>query len=60
MKNIIIFKTPSLVTFFMHFRYTEEFNKACSNTCFYLQLGLACIFISGLFQIAMVIMTHVN
>jgi len=44
----------------MHFRYSELFNKLWSTRMLYLQFCLAWFFIAGLFQTAMVIMTHVN
>jgi len=44
----------------MHFRYTEVFNELWSSSFFYLQFSLAWLFIAGLFQTAMVIITHVN
>jgi len=44
----------------MHFRYTEELNKAYSNASFYANFVLAWMFTAGLFLIAMVIMSHVN
>jgi len=44
----------------MHFRYTEELSKAFSNASFYANFVLAWLFIGGLFQITMVIMSHVN
>jgi len=44
----------------MHFRYTEEFNQLWSSRLFYFQLGLAWCFIAGLFQTAMVIITHIK
>jgi len=60
MKNIIIFMIPiiSHCFFFMHCRSAEECDKIWSNTLFYLQFCLACMFTAGLFQIAMVIMTY--
>jgi hypothetical protein len=44
----------------MHFRYTEEVNRIWSHRLIYLQFCLAWMFTAGLFQAAMVIMTHVN
>jgi len=62
MKNIIIFIIPiiSHCFFFMHCRYIAEVNKVWSSRLFFLQFVLAWLFIGGLFQTAMVIMTHVN
>jgi hypothetical protein len=43
---------------FIHFSFTEDFNKACSTILLFVELSLAWLIISGLFQTAMVIMTH--
>lgn len=50
----------SYSSFFMNFRYTEEFNQVLSSRFFFIQFVLAWMFIGGLFQAAMVIMTNVN
>jgi len=44
----------------MYFRYSELFNKLWSSSFLYLQFCLAWFLTAGLFQTAMVIMTHVN
>jgi len=46
--------------FFMHFSYTEEVNQLWSTRLFCYQCCLALMFIGGLFQTAMVIMTRIN
>jgi hypothetical protein len=53
---IIIISYP----FFMRFRYTEEFNQIWGSRLLSMQFMLAWMFIAGLFQAAMVIVTHVN
>jgi hypothetical protein len=45
---------------FFNFSSTEQFNRAISNPLLFEELGLAWLFIAGLFMVAMVIMTHVN
>ena len=54
---IIIVSYPFV---FMHFRHTEEFNQLWSSRLLYIQFLLAWMFTVGLFQAALVIMTHVN
>jgi len=44
----------------MHFSYSEEVNQVWSSGLLYLQFCLSSLFIGGLFQTAMVIMTHDN
>jgi len=44
----------------MHFRHTEEFNQLWGSRLLYIQFMLAWMFTAGLFQAALVIMTHVN
>ena len=57
---IIIISIISYCFLFMHFRSTEHFNKVWCNILFCLQFILAWFFTAGLFQTAMVIMTHIN
>jgi len=61
-KIIIIFMIViiSCPFFFMYFRCTQGFNQAWHIWFFFLQFMLAWLFSAGLFQTAMVIMTHVN
>jgi hypothetical protein len=58
--NILMISFITFSLIFINFSFAEDFNKACSNTLLFVELGTACLLIAAFFQTALVIMTHFN